>query len=53
VDKNDPDFQHPSKPIGRFFTSEQIERIRREKPHWIIREIEPGRFRRVVPSPKL
>jgi carbamate kinase len=51
VDKNDPDFQHPSKPIGRFFTSEQIERIRREKPHWIIREIEPGRFRRVVPSP--
>lgn len=52
VDKKDPDFQHPSKPIGRFFSAGQIERIRREKPHWCIREIEPGRFRRVVPSPK-
>ncbi len=52
VDKNDPDFQHPSKPVGRFFSDEEIERIRREKPHWNIREIETGRFRRVVPSPR-
>jgi carbamate kinase len=52
VDKHDPDFQHPSKPIGRFFTAGEIERIRSEKPHWKIREVEKGRFRRVVPSPR-
>jgi len=52
VDKNDPDFERPSKPIGRFFSAGQVERIRREKPHWNLREIEPGRFRRVVPSPQ-
>jgi carbamate kinase len=52
VNKNDPDFQRPSKPIGQFFSAGQMERIRREKPHWNTREIEPGRFRRVVPSPQ-
>ena len=52
VDKHDPDFANPSKPIGPFYDAEQIERIRREKPHWKIREIEPGKFRRVVPSPR-
>ena len=52
VDRNDPDFAHPSKPVGQFYGVEEIERIRREKPHWKIREIESGRFRRVVPSPR-
>jgi len=52
VDKHDPDFANPTKPVGPFYDAEQIERIRHEKPHWRIREIEPGRFRRVVPSPR-
>ncbi len=52
VDKNDPDFAHPSKPVGRFYNTEEAERIRREKPHWALREVEGGRFRRVVPSPR-
>lgn len=51
VDKNDPDFANPTKPIGSFYTAVEAERLRREKPHWKIREIEKGRFRRVVPSP--
>ncbi len=51
VDKNDPDFVHPTKPIGSFYTAEEVERFRHAKPHWKIREIESGRFRRVVPSP--
>ncbi len=51
VDRNDPDFTHPSKPVGSFHSAEELEKIRVEKPHWIMKEIEPGRWRRVVPSP--
>ncbi len=52
VHRDDPDFTHPSKPVGSFYDAQQVEQIRRDKPHWIMREIEPGRFRRVVPSPR-
>ena len=52
VDPHDPDFLDPSKPIGSLHTREEMEHLRTEKPHWIMREIEPGRFRRVVPSPQ-
>jgi carbamate kinase len=36
------------KPIGSFYGAD----IRQEKPHWDVREIEPGRWRRVVVSPR-
>ena len=52
VDRSDPDFSHPSKPIGSFYDSAQAVQLQVERPHWLIREIEPGRFRRVVPSPR-
>ena len=52
VNEDDPDCRHPSKPIGAFYTADEIGRIRRERPHWDLREIEPGRWRRVVPSPR-
>jgi len=52
VNALDPDFAHPSKPIGEFYSREQAARMQDERPHWRIREIEPGRFRRVVPSPR-
>jgi len=52
VDCDDPDFARPTKPIGSFYSAEEIERIRAEKPHWIIREVETGKFRRVVASPR-
>jgi carbamate kinase len=51
VNSGDPDFAHPSKPIGEFYSREQAARLRQERPHWRIQEIEPGRFRRVVASP--
>lgn len=51
VDENDPDLHHPSKPIGPFYDVTEAALIRREKPHWTMREVEPGRFRRVVASP--
>ncbi len=52
VDRNDPDFTHPSKPVGSFYAPADLEKLRREKPHWRMKEIEPGRWRRVVPSPR-
>lgn len=52
VDAADPDFAHPSKPIGEFYSPGQAASLCRDRPHWRLREIEPGRFRRVVPSPR-
>jgi carbamate kinase len=53
VDRNDPDFANPSKPIGSFYTADEIgPLLQAEKPNWVIREIGKGRFRRVVPSPR-
>ncbi|MFH1353614.1 MAG: carbamate kinase [bacterium] len=50
VDKNDPAFQNPSKPIGPFFTKEEAEE-RKEKENWDIMEDAGRGWRRVVPSP--
>ena len=52
VDRNDPDFGNPSKPVGSFHTAEELEKLKSEKPHWRMKQIEPGRWRRVVPSPR-
>ena len=52
VDEHDPEMGHPCKPIGSFYSPEEVALVRVEKPHWIIREIEAGRFRRVVASPR-
>jgi carbamate kinase len=51
VDRNDAEFANPTKPVGSFYSAADAEGLRRDKPHWILREIEKGRFRRVVPSP--
>lgn len=51
VDKNDPAFQKPSKPIGQFYKKEEAEdRMRTEK--WTMVEDAGRGWRRVVPSPK-
>ena len=52
VDRNDPDFQHPSKPVGSFHTPKEAALLRQDKPHWILKEVQKDKFRRVVPSPK-
>lgn len=50
VDKEDPAFQNPSKPIGSFM--EESEARRREKDeNWAIKEDSGRGWRRVVPSP--
>lgn len=52
VSEGDPNLVHPTKPIGPFYSGSTLERIRREKPYWELREIEPDQWRRVVASPR-
>ena len=50
VDKNDPLFNNPSKPIGNFYSKEEAEVIAKEKGY-IMKEDAGRGYRRVVPSP--
>src|SRR5450756_671218 len=42
VSEGDPNMVHPSKPIGRFYTTAEMAELRRDRPHWELGEIEPG-----------
>jgi carbamate kinase len=50
VDKNDPAFQHPAKPIGPFYTKEFAERYQHQL-YWTMVEDSHG-YRRAVSSPE-
>ncbi len=50
VERNDPSFEHPSKPIGSFM-SEKEALTNREEFGWVVVEDAGRGFRRVVPSP--
>lgn len=53
VDKNDPDFKDPSKPVGPFYAEKEAKRLA-EKKGYVIKKVRPvGEkvYRRVVPSP--
>jgi len=50
VDRNDPAFQHPSKPIGSFM-DEKLARQRRDQEGWSVVEDAGRGWRRVVASP--
>jgi carbamate kinase len=56
VSEDDPDYQDPSKPVGPFYSKEEAEKIKKERPEYVIKEVKPEnvekRFRRVVPSPE-
>jgi carbamate kinase len=52
VDKNDPGFKKPAKPVGEFYDETQIDNIRRDYPDWRLEEDAGRGFRRVVPSPE-
>lgn len=51
VDKRDPAFKNPSKPIGPFYTKEKAESLKKEKGWTIVEQIGKG-YRRTVPSPE-
>lgn len=51
VDKSDPAFRHPSKPIGQFYTAKEAVKLAKLKG-WEMREDAGRGYRRVVPSPE-
>jgi carbamate kinase len=51
VDKDDPAFQKPTKPIGPKLDKSVAEK-QREAEGWHIREMEDGSYRRIVSSPR-
>jgi carbamate kinase len=50
VDRHDPAFDRPTKPVGPFESAERVERLRRERGY-LFADLGPRGFRRVVPSP--
>jgi len=50
--KDDPGFKHPSKPVGPFYTKEELDEIKERFPDWVMKEDAGRGYRRVVPSPK-
>ncbi len=51
VDREDPAFKNPTKPIGPFYTKYRAQMLRREKK-WAMIEDSGRGYRKVVPSPK-
>lgn len=50
VDKNDPAFNNPTKPIGQFYTEKQAKALAQQN-HWTVKEDAGRGWRRVVASP--
>lgn len=50
VDRNDPAFKHPSKPIGQFYNAKEALKLTKSRG-WEMREDSGRGYRRVVPSP--
>lgn len=51
VDRNDPAFKNPTKPIGQFYSESEAKKLAREKG-WTVKEDSGRGWRRVVASPK-
>ncbi len=54
VDRDDPDFQNPSKPVGPFYSQAQAAGLENQKGY-VLKEVKSGvekGWRRVVPSPR-
>ncbi len=51
VDREDPAFKNPTKPVGPFYTKYRAQMLRREKK-WAMIEDSGRGYRKVVPSPK-
>ncbi|MDG6928635.1 MAG: carbamate kinase [Nitrososphaerota archaeon] len=52
VDRNDPAFGRPTKPVGPYYTEEEAKEIQRQRPDERYREDSGKGWRRVVASPR-
>ncbi len=52
VDKNDPAFRNPTKPIGNFFTESEMLELKKKFPSLVFKNDANRGYRVVVPSPK-
>ncbi|MCK5578953.1 MAG: carbamate kinase, partial [Planctomycetes bacterium] len=51
VDKNDPAFKNPTKPVGPFYSKEKADQLKKDR-QWHLKEDSGRGYRRVVPSPQ-
>ncbi|MDO6152335.1 carbamate kinase, partial [Staphylococcus aureus] len=51
VDKDDPRFDNPTKPIDPFYTKEEVEELQKEQPDSVFKEDAGRGYRKVVASP--
>jgi len=51
VDQHDPAFEHPTKPVGPFYSKEEADDLAQRMPGVTIKEDAGRGYRRVVPSP--
>ena len=51
VDKHDKAFEHPTKPIGPFYTKDEADKIKQQRPDITIKDDAGRGYRRIVPSP--
>jgi carbamate kinase len=51
VDRHDPAFQNPTKPIGPFYSKDEADKILQQRPDLVVKEDAGRGFRRMVPSP--
>jgi carbamate kinase len=51
VDKDDPGFSHPTKPVGPFYNRFRAGELQKQK-RWTMKEDSGRGYRKVVPSPK-
>jgi len=51
VSPTDPGFIVPEKPIGEFYAEEQLAKLKRQHPEWILKQDANRGYRRVVASP--
>jgi carbamate kinase len=52
VDKNDPAFQNPTKPIGPYYSDEEVEKLKAETNDTFAKDPKGNGWRKVVASPK-
>ena len=52
VDRDDPAFRKPTKPIGPFYSEERARALQSERPDLVLKEDSGRGWRRVVASPK-